>query len=525
MKAYLFGFALLMLTFRGVSQDVTFTKDIAPIIYNNCTKCHRPGEIGPFPLTNYNETRIWAPMIQYVTSIRYMPPWKADPHYSSFIGERVLSQDEINKIAKWVQDGTPYGNADEEPPLPQFPTGSQIGVPDLVLSMAEAYPHVGGNKDEYRVFVLPTGLTEDKQIATVELRPGNAKTVHHALLSYDNTGTARALDDAEPGYGYDGFGGFGIDEAMGRMFPGYVPGQKPIPYPEGLGQLLPKNSDILVQMHYGPYPTPSEDSSTINIFFKKESVERQVQNFIFLPIPPYLQNDVFVMFPNTVKTFHVQYTTPIQVSLFAIWPHAHLLNKSYEVFAVHPNGDTTNLIRIPDWDFNWQGSYNFKKYIVLEPGTTVHAFATYDNTVANPNNPNNPPAIVSWGEKTTDEMLFLPISFVLYKPGDEDINLDDETTPVYDSDIRFVQHYLSPVQPNPSNTTAYLNYFLEVSDHVSIRILDMEGRVVKTILQDEFLPSGSHGVSADVTDFAPGTYFVQMTGTNFMQSQKMVVIR
>src|SRR6187551_233470 len=212
MRSVITALTILFISSLVSAQDVTFTKDIAPIIYNNGTKCHRAGEIGPFPMTNYDEIKPWAPTIQYVTAIRYMPPWKADPEYSRFQGERFLTQEQIDLIAEWVDNGAPYGNASEEPDLPEFPTGSQIGTPDLVLSMAEGYEHYGGNKDEYRVFVLPTHLTEDKQISTVELRPGNAKILHHALFSFDDTGEARELDNADPKYGYDGFGGFGVND-------------------------------------------------------------------------------------------------------------------------------------------------------------------------------------------------------------------------------------------------------------------------------------------------------------------------
>jgi len=474
-------------------------------------------------MTNYQEIYPWAPTIKYVTSIRYMPPWKADPHYSRFLGERVLTDEQIALIGEWADNGAPYGNASEEPPLPEFPTGSQIGTPDLVLSMAESYEHYGGNKDEYRVFVIPTGLTEDKQISTLELRPGNTKVLHHALFSSDVTGVARAMDEDDPKYGYDGFGGFGIDDAMTRMFPGYVPGQKPIPFPEGLGQILPAGSDILMQVHYGPSPLPTVDSSTINIFFKEEPVERQVQNFIFIPFAPFLQNDIFVMPANTVKTFYCKFTTPVKVSLFAIWPHAHLLNQSYEVFTTAPNGDTTKLIRIPEWDFNWQGSYHFKKYIVLEPGTTIHVYATYDNTINNPSNPNSPPKLVTWGEKTTDEMLFLPINYVPYSPGDENVVFEEQTTAVEDPDIRFVQHYLAPVIPNPAKDLAYLNYVLELPDHITLRVLDMQGNVVRTLAASEWTSAGAHTTSLELNQWPAGTYFVQMVGTNFMQSQKLVV--
>lgn len=507
------------------SGQVTFTKDIAPIIYNNCTTCHRPNEIGPFSLTNYDEVASYADMIKYATAIRYMPPWKADPHFSRFIGERALTDEQIAKIAEWVDNGVPYGNSAEEPPLPDFPTGSQVGTPDLVLHFSESFTHKGGNEDEYRVFVFPTGLTQDKEISTIELRPGNRKILHHALFAYDVTGSAEAMDAADPKYGYDGFGGFGVDEALNNMFPGYVPGQKPVPYPHGLGQTLPAGADLLMQAHYGPFANESEDSSTINIFFKKEPVERQVQNLIFLPISPFLTGDIFLMPPNTVKTFHTQYTTPIKVSVFAIWPHAHLLNKSYEVFAVHPNGDTTNLIRIPDWDFNWQGVYSFKKFIVLEPGSTVYANVTYDNTTNNPSNPNSPPAWVTWGEKTTDEMLFMPINFVLYKQGDENIELDEQTTGIEDPNVRFVNHYLAPIIPNPATDEAIINFVLEHPDHITLRVLDMQGKVVDNIATDEWNSEGAHLRSIDLNQWAPGAYFVQMTGTNFMQSQKLTVVK
>ncbi len=142
MRTFLPLFFFALMTSQAISQ-VTFTKDIAPIIYNNCTKCHRPNEIGPFSMTNYDEVYPWAPMIKYVTSIRYMPPWKADPHYSRFIGERVLTDEQIALIAEWADNGAPYGIASEEPDLPIFPTGSQIGTPDLVLSMSESFEHKG----------------------------------------------------------------------------------------------------------------------------------------------------------------------------------------------------------------------------------------------------------------------------------------------------------------------------------------------------------------------------------------------
>jgi hypothetical protein len=202
-----------------------------------------------------------------------------------------------------------------------------------------------------------------------------------------------------------------------------------------------------------------------------------------------------------------------------------LLGQEYEVYALSATGDTTNLIRIPEWDFNWQGSYNFKKYIVLDPGTTIHVYATYDNTINNPSNPNNPPKFVTWGEKTTDEMLFLPISYVFYSPGDENVVFEETPTAVDDPRISFVDHYLAPPVPNPAKDQAYINFVLEQADHISLRVLDMQGNVVKQLASSERMQAGAHTMTLDLNQWPSGAYFVQMLGTNFIQSQKLVVTR
>ena len=209
----------LFLTMFGCSilkGQVNFSEHIAPIIYDNCTSCHRQGEVGPMPFTNYEEVSSWGGMIQYVTEIKYMPPWKPNMEYSHFVGERGLTDNEIQLIKDWVAAGTPQGDPNLEPPLPDFPSGSQLGTPDLVLEMSEDYFIEGNNQDDYRVFVLPTGLTEDKEIAAIEFRPGNRRAVHHALIAYDVDGEAAALDAQYPEYGYPSFGSFDV-QTEGRF--------------------------------------------------------------------------------------------------------------------------------------------------------------------------------------------------------------------------------------------------------------------------------------------------------------------
>lgn len=311
------------------------------------------------------------------------------------------------------------------------------------------------------------------------------------------------------------------------MFPGYVPGQNPIPFPEGLGQTLEAGSDILIQIHYAPVPFPETDSSTLNIFFKKEPVARQVQNLIMLPFAPFIQNGPFLMAPGSINEYHCKVDVPFKVSLVAIWPHMHLLGQDWTVYIEGPTGDTTNLIRIPDWDFNWQGSYHFNRFIVIEPGSTIHAFATYDNTVNNPSNPSNPPKWVSWGEKTTDEMFFLPLSYVLYNQGDEDVVFNEGQSTSFDDlgELHFPKHVLHSITPNPNEGDFNIGFHMSVPDYISIRLLDIKGNVVRTIKDFQFFESGNHRLHIKESELPQGVYFVNMRATNFNQTRKVSVLR
>ena len=292
----------LLLAFAfSIQAQVNFSEHIAPIIYENCTFCHRQGEIGPMALTNYDEVKTYASMVEYTTSIKYMPPWTADKGFSTFVGERGLTDDEIQMIKEWVADGMPQGDPSLEPAPPVFPTGSQIGTPDLVLSFEEAYVHEGDLSDQYQIIVLPTGLTENKMVKAIEMRPGNANIVHHSLFAVDQTGQGQIKDAQTPEYGFPSFGDFGV--ATAQQFPqAYVPGAKPIKFYNGIGAPMPAGSDLLVQMHYAPVATTQSDSSTINIFFADpdETIDRVVQEEILLPFGGTLTNGPFVMQPETV---------------------------------------------------------------------------------------------------------------------------------------------------------------------------------------------------------------------------------
>ncbi|MEL7247511.1 MAG: T9SS type A sorting domain-containing protein [Bacteroidota bacterium] len=518
---------VLTLALRAQST-VNYATDIAPIILDNCTVCHRAGEIGPMPLTSYEEVRNWGFMIKYVTEIKYMPPWPPNQEYSHFLGERGLSDEEISLIAEWVDNDMPLGNPDDAPDVPTFPDGSQVGDPDLVLSFAEAYTHVGDNTDQYQIFVLPTGLTEDKVIKSIEFRPGNSAIVHHALMAVDNSGEAQAMDEATEEYGYPSFGGgWGVE--ILDQYPGYVPGARPNIYPAGIGQAMPAGSDLLVQAHYAPISTDQMDSSTVNIFFAEEDevVDRFVETHIMLPFFGTLVNGPFVIPANETRNFHGVYEVPAKVSVMGLAPHMHLLGKNWLVYAEQPNGDIVNLIDVPEWDFNWQGTYFFDRFQILEQGAVIHAFAEYDNTTDNPLNPNNPPRLVTWGEGTEDEMYYLPFLYLPYREGDEAFVFGEDGT-ITDSEepvLPLAQNKLEAIYPNPTSGNVTTFFTLAETGRVAINILDTNGKIVQQAVPNQLHLRGQYRLNLDLEALPSGVYVVQLRGEGFTLTEKLVVVR
>ena len=438
---------LVWLTISSFAEaQVTYHADVAPIIHNACTECHRAGEIGPMPFTTYDEVAAYGNFIEYVTSIGYMPPWTPDAGYSHFVGERVLSPEEIETISAWVDAGLPEGDPADNPGLPDFPEGSQVGEPDLVFSMPQPYTHEGDMTDQYQVFVLPSGFEEDVAVRALEVRPGNGAIAHHAILGVDISGIAEDLDDEDPAPGYESFGDFGFS-AYQNFFGGWVPGTQTVVYPEGIGRVIPAGSDLLVQMHYGPSPVEETDQTEINVFLTDGPIEREVTTAI---MGPWNLGEPFFISPNTVKTFHGTYPVSADISLISIVPHCHLVGVSWEVFATSENGqDTIPLIHIPSWDFNWQGFFTFPALTHIPEGYVIHGIATYDNTENNPYNPSSPPQLVMYGDNTEDEMFFVFLDYVLYEEGDEDISLD---TPLLTS-VTPLERGMAEVrlQPNPAS--------------------------------------------------------------------------
>lgn len=431
-------------------EKVTWAEHIAPILYRECSPCHRQAEAGSFPIENYTQAKSKAALIRFSTQSGYMPPWPADPAYTHFAGERVLTETEKALIKKWVDEGMPRGDSLKEPPFPAFYQGSYFGKPDLVIRAREAVRISGNGQDLFLIWKFPYAIEKDTLVDVVEFVPHRRKLVHHVnghLVSYDATRGFNYMSGIQV-QGDTREALLKVYEAMhipytdGRkpeyptLTPNvvyYLPGYLPPQYPEDVGGFrLKKNGLFLLNnIHYGPSNADLWDSSYINVFFRKTPlkrslVESQLGTFGLSKTEPELKIP-----PNTVKTFHTQYSLSQDISLLSVNPHMHLIGKSYLAYALRPNGDTVPLIRIPKWDFRWQYYYTFKHPLKLEKGSSIHVFGTFDNTAQNPNNPNHPPKEINEGNgiesmKTSEEMFQFIFTYMTYKPGDEQINLERE---------------------------------------------------------------------------------------------------
>jgi len=388
----------------------TFNRDIAPIIYHNCSGCHRPGQVAPFSLLTYEDTAKRAAVISAVTSKRFMPPWKAEPGYGHFEDERRLTDQQIAMIADWASHGAPEGNPKDKPKPPEFSSGWLAGKPDAVFSMPEPFSVPADGRDRFQCFVIPLNAGTERYVKTVEFHPGNPRIVHHVLFYLDTSGEARRLDAATPEPGYPCFGGPRV--AISAGLGGWAPGATPEPWPAGIAQIIEKGADLVMQVHYHPSGKPETDQSSIGLTYTTQPQKALVGMLLGnsnIDIPPGKRD-------YTVKG---SLLLPQDVELIGITPHAHWLGKSVDVEAHLPGGKTTPLIRIDDWDFNWQTQYRYTDPVKLPKGTRIEMTFSYDNSAENPRNPSNPPHRVRYGEQTTDEMAFVFLQALL--PSTQDV--------------------------------------------------------------------------------------------------------
>jgi len=387
------------------ASQITYSRDVAPILQRQCQTCHRPGEIGPMALTSYTQAAAWRGDIKRYTQSRQMPPWKADPGSGDFLDARRLSAKEIATLAQWADAGAPEGDPKDLPVPAHFTDGWPLGKPDMVLQPDRAYHVDADGPDVYRCYVIPTDFTHDRYVGAVDVQPGNRTVVHHVIAFIDGTGESAKLDGHEKEPGYTSFGGIGFTPtgALG----GWAPGITAHYLPPGVATLVPAGARIVLQVHYHKDGKPETDLSRVGLYFAKGPVDKTLHVIPLihgLQIPP---GDTHY----TVTTTSVP--SPVNYHLVAITPHMHWLGHRMKVTATLPGGHQIPLVSISNWDFNWQSTYYYKHPVALPKGTTVTMTATYDNSIHNPRNPNSPPKLVNWGEQTTDEMCIAFLHYTL----------------------------------------------------------------------------------------------------------------
>lgn len=525
MKRTFYLICLLLLSLNSFSQ-VNWTNSISCILYSHCTTCHNPNGIAPFPLLTYSDAAANASAIKDQVQSRSMPPFLADVNYQQYAHQKTLTQDEIDLISNWVDNGFPSGDTTTALPAPVYASGSTFINPDFSASIG-SYTVPALNNDEYRCFILSNPSASDAYITALEVIPGNRAAVHHVLIYSDDSNTPVQLDNQDPDPGYISFGGTG--SSTSQLIGGFVPGSDPYYLPANMGMLVPAGSRIIIQIHYPVSASGLTDSTRVNFKYSPVAV-RQASDVPALDHYFAITDGPLAIPANQVKTFHEQYTVPFAVSVLSVAPHAHLLCVSMKSYAVTPAGDTIPFEDIPHWDFHWQAAYYFQKPVHLPAGTVLYGEATYDNTSGNPQNPNDPPQLVTLGESTTDEMMLFYFVYTQYQPGDENIIID--TT-------GHLSHYQNcssfnaveensfaqdiSIFPNPANSRVTICLhagFTKAIQRVTLK--DLMGHVV---IQKEIADKTADGkLELDVRALSNGLYFIEAVMENGKAVNKKLLI-
>ena len=386
----------------------TYSHDVAPIIYRHCSSCHRPGESGPFSLLSYDNVRRHATQIADLTKRRIMPPWLPESGKGEFKDELRLSEDQIRTIADWVAAGAIEGDPAETPPAPKFTEGWQLGTPDLIIEAPTAFALPAAGTDIYWNFVIPVNIPSTRWVRAIEIRPGDKRLVHHANLYVDRARSARR-QESPPGAGFGGMDPIierSIFEPDDGAFLYWKPGGIPYSEPAGFAWRLDPGNDLVLNAHMQASGKPEQVRPSIGLYFTDQPKARR------FPMLLQLEHDGALNIPAGAADFVVadDFKLPMDCSIYAIYPHAHNLGHVLEAYATLPASwsKTPNekkwLIRIPNWDRNWESVYRYQQPVFLPKDTVISMRFHYDNSASNPRNPNHPPKRVQAGNKVSDEM-------------------------------------------------------------------------------------------------------------------------
>ncbi len=415
---------------------VTFSRDVAPIFYKNCTNCHRPGEIAPMSLLTYKDARPWAKSIATRVANGSMPPWHADPAYGHFLNDRHLSAADKATIANWVASGAPQGNPADLPPAPVYESGWTIGQPDAIFSMGEDYPIPASGEIAYQYMEVPTNFAEDRWVQAFEVKPGDPKAVHHVIVYARPPAPATPQPRAagprpapvfefapnmEIPAGQTGGPALPPEQRkpagpndrppvrLGPAIGGFAPGQFLRVYQEDTAMKIPAGTTLVFQMHYTTYGKATTDRTRIGVKFAKMTPHTQLRWASLvngsLRIPPGADD----------YRVDAEMTIGQDITLWSMLPHTHVRGKRWIYEVTYPDGRKETILSVPKYDFNWQTDYVFREPLKWPKGTKLHATAWYDNSAANKSNP-DPTKEVTWGDQTWEEMMFTGLTFSIDPP-------------------------------------------------------------------------------------------------------------
>lgn len=427
--------------------ELTFNRNIAPIVFENCATCHHAGQSTPFDLLQFADVKKRAPLIAKLTSERQMPPWLPEQGSDVFLNCRRLTVEQIGMIGQWAAEGAREGNPADLPPAPKFTSEWRLGKPDLVVTMPKLFRVPPEGRDVYRNFAIPVeGLSTQRFVRALEFRPTNPALVHHAFIRVVNTSQWRRMEgkDGEPG-----FPGMDLsDEMPTGHFLGWQRGRPPIELPSGLAWPIKPGQDLILQTHLSPTGKPEELMASIGLYFTDEPPTntpfKMVLSSYAMEIPAgdsnYVVRDDFIL--------------PIDVDLLAILPHAHYLAHEMHGWATFPGGEERELILIKQWNFDWQGDYRYQNPVFLPKGTKLSMRFTYDNSTNNIRNPHNPPRLVTHGTQTIDEMAEL--WFQLLPRRRDELNELARAASVHLGDNMMAKDHLT-LSRNPNDAGAHLS--------------------------------------------------------------------
>jgi len=402
----------IALASESAAERVTFTRDIAPILQENCQNCHRPGQIGPMPLTTYAEVRPWAKAIKQQVGLRKMPPYFAHPDSLPMRGDLNLTQKEIDTLIAWVDRGAPQGDPKDMPPPREFKTfegGWQLKEPDIVLQLPQPFEIGGDQSDLYQCFQIPFDSDVELWLKGVEFQPDNTNVVHHFILFEDRAGNFPKFDAQTPEQGCECAD---MDKVLvgTNLLKMWAPGNVQPLSPDGVANRVMAGTDLILQVHYSNttgQPQIDQSKFALHVASPEETIMKQVNGQLVV------QPNLNIKAGDPASRHEATYTTNRDITLYSAGVHMHLRGKSMGMWAKRP-GDTeeTTIVWVPNYDFDWQLTYEFLEPWKAPAGTAFIMRSVHDNSPDNPNNP-DPSRDVRWGLYSSDEMAFSGYSYTI----------------------------------------------------------------------------------------------------------------